>query len=305
MNFPDRIRQLEQDENLQETKDVLENLLDSSADSIGVVDTKGRFSRWNAASEEIFGYSKADLEDQHFSVLYEDPGELEKMLARLRRDGFIRKYEINMKKKDGTIAPFNLSINLLYDRHHNLTGSLCIARDRSDTRRALAELQMLNERLEKEIIERKKMEDDLCETRETLRALFNAIPESIFLMDAGGVVVAANATLATRLGKGLDELIGSKMSDLVPAEVVERRKTYTDEAIRTGRTVHFEDRRDERFLDNLISPIINGGGKVSKLAVFSMDVTERQRAEETLRKSEQKYRLLVNQIPAVLFKKIC
>jgi len=302
VNFPDRIRQLEQDENLQETKDVLENLLDSSADSIGVVDTKGRFSRWNAASEEIFGYSKADLEDQHFSVLYEDPGELEKMLARLRRDGFIRKYEINMKKKDGTIAPFNLSINLLYDRHHNLTGSLCIARDRSDTRRALAELLMLNERLEKEIIERRKMEDDLCETRETLRALFNAIPESIFLMDAGGVVVAANATLATRLGKGLDELIGSKMSDLVPAEVVERRKTYTDEAIRTGRTVHFEDRRDERFLDNLISPITNGGGKVSKLAVFSMDVTERKRAEETLRKSEQKYRLLVNQIPAVLFK---
>ncbi|MGC2432240.1 MAG: PAS domain-containing protein, partial [Desulfobaccales bacterium] len=176
MNFPDRIRQLAQDDDLQETKDVLENLLDSSADSIGVVDTKGRFSRWNAASEEIFGYSMADLEDQHFSVLYEDPGDLKKMLARLRRDGFIRKYEINMKKKDGTIAPFNLSIKLLYDRHHNLTGSLCIARDRSDTRRALNELQMLNKRLEKEIIERKKMEGDLWETRETLRALFNAIP---------------------------------------------------------------------------------------------------------------------------------
>ncbi|MGC2432771.1 MAG: PAS domain S-box protein, partial [Desulfobaccales bacterium] len=302
MNFPGRIRQLEQDENLQEAKDVLENLLDSSADSIGVVDTKGRFIRWNAASEEIFGYSMADLEDQHFSVLYEDPGELEKMLARLRRDGFIRKYEINMKKKDGTIAPFNLSINLLYDRHHNLTGSLCIARDRSDTRRDLAELQMLNERLEKEIIERKEMEGDLGETRETLRALFNGIPESIFLMDAGGIVVAANATLAKRLGKGLDEVIGSKMSDLVPTEVAKRRKTYVDEAIRTGRTVYFEDRRDERLLHNIISPITNGGGKVSKLAIFSMDITECQRAEETLRKSEQKYRLLVNQIPAILFK---
>ena len=63
-----------------------------------------------------------------------------------------------MKKKDGISAPFDLSINLLYDRQRNLTGSLCIARDRSDSRRALAALQMLNERLENEISKRKKME---------------------------------------------------------------------------------------------------------------------------------------------------
>ncbi len=302
MTFPDSIGQQEQDDDPQKAKDVLENLWDSSADSIGVADTKGRIIKWNAASEEIFGYSMADLKGMHFSELYEDPGELEKMLARLRRNGFIRKYEINMKKKDGTVAPFNLSINLLYDRQHKVTGSLCIARDRSDTRRALNDLQTLNKRLEKEIIERKKMEGALCETRETLRALINAIPESIFLIDAGGVIFAANATLAKRLGKGLDELIGTKVSELLPAELVERSRTYLAEAIRTGRMVHFEDMRDGRFLDISISPIMNGGGKVSKLAVFSLDITERKRAEETLRKSEQRYRLLVNQIPAVLFK---
>ena len=282
VNFPDRTRQLEQYDDLQEAKYVLENLLDSSADAIGVVDAKGRITRWNAASEEIFGYSMPELKEKHFSELYEDPAELEIMLTRLRRDGFVRKYEINMKKKDGSIAPFNLSINLLYDRQHNLTGSLCIARDRSNTRRALAELQMLNERLENEITERKKMEDALRENKETLRALLNAIPESIFLIGRGGVIVAANETSAKRLGKGLDELIGSKMSELLPSEVVKREKAYTDEAIRTGRAVRFEDMRDGRFLDNLISPIINAEGKVSKLAVFSLDITARKRAEEEI-----------------------
>src|SRR5208337_4049298 len=282
VKFPDRARQLEQYDDPQEAKYVLQNLLDSSADAIGVVDARGRITRWNAASEEILGYSAADLKEKHFSELYADPAELEIMLTRLRRDGFVRKYEINMKKKDGSIAPFNLSINLLYDRQHNLTGSLCIARDRSDTRRALAEFQMLNERLENEITERKKMEHDLRENRETLRALLDAMPESIFLIGRGGVIVAANETSAKRLGKGLNELIGSKMSELIPSEVFKRRKAYTDEALRTGRAVHFEDMRDGTFLDNFIRPIINAEGKVSKLAVFSLNITARKRAEEEI-----------------------
>ncbi len=292
-NFPDRARQLEQYDDLQEAKYVLENLLDSSADAIGVVDAEGRFTRWNAASEEIFGYSLAEMKEKHFSELYADPAELEIMLIRLRRDGFVRKFEINIKKKDASIGPFNLSINLLYDRQHNLAGSLCIARDRSDTRRALAELQMLNERLENEITQRQKMEDALREAQETQKALLNAIPESIFLIGKGGVIVAANETAAKRFGKGLDEIIGSKMSELLPSEVVKRRKAYTDEAIRTGRPVYFEDMRDGIFLYSLFSPIFNAEGKVSKLAVFSLDITARKRVEVALRENEEKYRGLV------------
>src|SRR5208337_5436017 len=121
----------------------------------------------------------------------------------------------------------------------------------------------------------------------------NAIPESIFLIGTGGVIVAANETSAKRLGKGLDELIGSKMSELLPAEVVKRRKVYTDEAVRTGRAVYFEDMRDGRFFYSLFSPIINAEGKVSKLAVFSLDITERKRVELALRESEEKYRGLI------------
>jgi PAS domain S-box-containing protein len=207
VNFPDHTRQIEQYDDLQEAKYVLENLLDSSADSIGVVDAKGRFTRWNGASEEIFGYSPAEIKEKHFSELYEDPAELEIMLTRLRRDGFVRKYEINMKKKDGSIAPFNLSINLLYDRQHNLTGSLCIARDRSDTRRALAELRMLNERLENEITERKLAEEALKESQKSLANIIDFLPDATLVIDKEGKVIAWN--------KAIEEMTGIKASDMV------------------------------------------------------------------------------------------
>ncbi len=303
MNFQNRASRIEQHGDLQEAQYVLENLLDSSADAIGVADSKGRCVSWNRAAAEIFGYSAADLEGKHFSELYADPAELEIMLARLRRDGFVRQYEINMKKKDGTSAPFDLSINLLYDRQRNLTGSLCIARDRSDSRRALAALQMLNERLENEISKRKKMEGAWRETLETLSALLNAIPESIFLISAGGVIVTANETAAKRLGKDLDDLIGSELSKLLPPEIIKRRKAYTDEARRTGRSVHFEDMRDGRVLDNIIRPIINPEGKVSKLAVFSIDITAHKEAEESIKENIRLRQQILDTIPSPIFYK--
>ena len=83
------------------------------------------------------------------------------------------------------------------------------------------------------------------------------------------------------------DLLEPEVSELFPAELVERGRTYKEEAIRTGRTVLVEVLRDGRFFNNLISPIINGGGKVSKLAVFSMDITERQRAEDCLGKASK------------------
>ncbi len=46
-------------------------------------------------------------------------------------------------------------------------------------------------------------------------------------------------------------------------------------------------------MDNFICPVINAAGKVSKLAVFSLDITERKRVEVALRESEEKYRRLL------------
>ena len=58
------------------------------------------------------------------------------MLTRLRQQGFLREYEINMKKKDGQIAPFNISISILKDKDNNNIGSVCVTRDLSERKQA-------------------------------------------------------------------------------------------------------------------------------------------------------------------------
>ena len=136
----------------------LENILDNSADPIGIVDQHGRIIKWNKASEKAFGYSFSELEGKPSFELYADKNELQGILAQLRRDGSVGGYEIHIKKKDGGIALFALSISLLYDRNHKVIGSVCVARDLSEIKKALNDLAGVNQRLQHEVTERKQME---------------------------------------------------------------------------------------------------------------------------------------------------
>lgn len=113
----------------REAKVFLENLLDESADPIGIVDQHGRFIKWNKAAEEIFGFTRDEMREKHFSNFYADQRQLDVMLGQLRRDGSVRKYEISMKKNDGSIAPFSISIRKLHGKNNKVIGSICIARD--------------------------------------------------------------------------------------------------------------------------------------------------------------------------------
>jgi len=282
---PDRTRQLEQYDDLQEAKYVLENLLDSSADAIGVVDAKGRFTRWNGASEEIFGYSMAEIKEKHFSELYEDPAELEIMLTRLRRDVFVRKYEIIMKKKDGSIAPFNLSINLLYDRQHNLTGSLCIARDRSDTRKTMAELQMLNERLENEITERKRAEKFIKQSLRLRQQILNTIPSPIFYKCIDGRYQGVNQAFLQFYGKTMEQVLGKTVHEVFPKKIADKylrmdQDLFQDPGIQAYEFHNYDAHGQRREMSVHMANFLDKDGSIAGLAGIMIDITERKKAEE-------------------------
>jgi diguanylate cyclase (GGDEF)-like protein/PAS domain S-box-containing protein len=155
---------------LHKTRDFLENLLDNSPDVIGLVDRHGRFTKWNKAGMEVFGYRPEEMIGKSAFEIYADKNELEAMLAQLRRDGYIRKYEIRLRKKDGAVAPFALSIRLLYE-NGKVAGSICVARDRTEIREAMARLESMNDRLQKEIREREEFQAALQQANNRLQSV--------------------------------------------------------------------------------------------------------------------------------------
>lgn len=99
------------------------------------------------------------------------------------------------------------------------------------------------------------------------------------LFDLDGTVLMANDLGARRLGLTRDELIGRCIYDLLPEDVAAFRRPLLDEARRTGETVHFTDERNGLWLEHRVCPIRGEDGHVARFAVYTVDVTERRRAD--------------------------
>jgi PAS domain S-box-containing protein len=135
-----------------------------------------------------------------------------------------------------------------------------------------------------DVTERLRAEQALRESEETARALVNATNDSVFLIDTAGTVLALNEITAKRLGKRVDEMLGSYLYDFLPLDVAQRRKKRLDEVFHTGKPAYFEDERQGIWFDTCAYPILDAKGKVARLAIYGRDITERKRAEEEIRK---------------------
>lgn len=133
---------------LAEAHAFMSNIFDNSVDAIGITGHRGTLTRWNRAAEEMYGYSFTELQGKPTYHLYADRNELGKMLNQLRRDGFVRRYEIPMKKKDGTLFPCSLSVRILRDADGKNLGSVTVSRDLTETKKTLARLNGANEKLQ-------------------------------------------------------------------------------------------------------------------------------------------------------------
>jgi len=146
----------------------LEYVLDNSADAIGIMDRHGRTIRWNKAATALFGYNLSELKEKRVFDLYPEKDKLDKMLTDLRQKGYVRKYEINIQRKDGEVVPFEMSISLLKNKKGEVVGSVGIARDLSDIKMVLAELKTLNRQLREEVKRSNQMEKELRKARDLL-----------------------------------------------------------------------------------------------------------------------------------------
>lgn len=148
--------------------------------------------------------------------------------------------------------------------------------------------------LKREVHESKRAEKETQRSEENARALLNAPPEWVALIDSEGAILDINDLGAKRLGKSRGDLIGKRVYDNLPPKVAKFREARVKEVLRSKKPLRFEDEREGRLFDTNIYPILDEQGKVDRMAILSKEITAQKEAEEALKASEAQKRAILD-----------
>jgi len=177
----------------------------------------------------------------------------------------------------------------------------------------LLKIQVKNrtKELEEEIVERKQAEEALGESEEKHRTLFETMIQGAVYQDAEGNIFSANRSAEKLLGLSLDQMQGRTSIDPRWKSIHEDGSDFPGEkhpsmvALNTGRRIEnvimgvFNPEEEcHRWINiNAVPQFREGETKPYQVYTTFHDITERKQAEESLRESEEQYRLLAEISP--------
>jgi len=154
--------------------------------------------------------------------------------------------------------------------------------------------------LVRDVSERKQIERALEKEKSYFENLFQNAPEAIVLVDLDSNIIRLNDEFTRLFGYTSEEAVGKNVDNLLTDDVLRAEAAILTRRSSTGDKVSFETTRIKKdgshvYVSILGAPIILKGKKLAVYAIYR-DITERKKVEEELKKSEEKFRSLTENI---------
>ncbi|MBN2125189.1 MAG: Cache 3/Cache 2 fusion domain-containing protein [Deltaproteobacteria bacterium] len=144
----DLTRRKSLEKELRETKEFLENIMDSSVDGIVTTNLKGKITYLNRAMEDMIQFRRDEVLGQHISEVYvRGIQEARDIMALLRAGERAENYEMEVKRKDGEKRVILNSLFLVRDEEGSVIGTAGIFKDITEQKALEAKLKATQARL--------------------------------------------------------------------------------------------------------------------------------------------------------------
>jgi len=267
------------EEILRQGEQTFRDISENANDGILIAAGEGQHVFANERAAEISGYSVSELLETTIKDLAH-PADFDEIMTRYRNivEGmpFPRQYETRIIRKDGKVVPVEVSSTRTAWR--GKPADIVIFRD---------------------MTEREQAEAAVRESEARLRTAVESLPFDFFLIDKSGHYVMQNSTCRENwgnlIGKSPEDIeVDEKTSALWKNN---NSRAFAGEVVEGE--VSFKVGGKKKFYHNIISPI-HEGGKIQGILGVNIDITERKKVDEALRATHDKLEQQVEQRTADL-----
>jgi len=256
------------------------NILDSMEEAYFEVGFDGRVRFYNSTVLRYLGYTADEILEMHYRDLVDE--ENAEKLSRTFRQVFsenkpLKGFDWQIICKDGTAIPVESSVSLLRDANGKPVGFKGIVRDASERIRA---------------------EEALRESEERYRSILDIMEEGYLEDDLKGTVTFVNDAACRLMGYTREELVGMNYRQYTTPESARRLYEIYNRIYTTGRPEFMQDyeivRKDGSIRVHQANSVLlrDKEGKPCGFRILARDVTDRKKAEDALRESEKRYRMI-------------
>ncbi len=263
---------------LSESEERYRSLFDYSPYPIVVSDIQtGEIVDFNDKTLEMLGYTREEFQKIRISDFdaLEEEEDVANRLREIKETGGIQ-FESKLITKNGEIRDVLVSTKLTTPGNRTLNQSVII--DITDSKRA---------------------EENLKQSEEKYRVLYEKLSDALFLTNTDGHITFSNDKAAELFGYDSDELLGMHFTELLNPQERKRVSEIHKKHMKTGESIPsgFEVkalRKDGSYFDiHLANTILLDKGTPTGYQTLIRDITERKKSEQALITSEQRFRELV------------
>lgn len=287
-----RIAELEESENqherameqLRASEKKFLSIFNLAANLIILVNKEGIISNCSKRIEEVLGYTQEEIIGQSLDKIIHTYSleEAQHCLQEISKKEYSYNKEYRMIRKDGRLIDVSVNSSGLRNEEGKYVETICIIDD---------------------ITKRKQLENSLRESKEKLQKLFESVSDGIFVLDSNGVYTEVNERMLKMHGlRSKDEMLGKSSLTFVARKDLERARGSMQATLKQSATTYQEfsalKADGSEFPVEVSGAVIkNVSGNPTGFIGIIRDITDRKRAEEMLKESEQNYKSIIELAP--------